>query len=47
MDTNELIDKISKGDKRDIKEAIHYIEKLPKSSRKRYPPEYKRRLDTC
>lgn len=44
MNTGELIDKISKGDKRDIKEAIHYIKKLPKPSRKRYPLEYKKLL---
>lgn len=46
MNTNELIDidKISKGDRQDIKEAIHHIEKLPKPSRKRYPSEYKELL---
>ena len=44
MNTDELVLKLSKGNKQDIKEAIWHIEKLPKISRKRFPPEYKELL---
>lgn len=44
MNIDELIDKISKGNKLDVKEAIRDIEKVRISGRKRYPPEYKKLL---
>lgn len=43
MNTDELIDKLS-GNKWEIKEAIRCIEKLPKVSSKKFPPEYKELL---
>ncbi|HBC44704.1 MAG: hypothetical protein UX08_C0002G0009 [Candidatus Collierbacteria bacterium GW2011_GWB1_45_35] len=44
MNIDELIIKLSIGDKQEIKEAICYIEKLPKISKERVPSEYKELL---
>lgn len=44
MNTDDLILKLSRGNKQDLKEVLWHIEKLPKISGKRYPLQYKELL---
>lgn len=44
MNTDDLTPKLSKGNKQDLKEVLQHIEKLPKTSGKRFPPQYKELL---